>query len=51
MKKIIATTLLSSMTLLAQGPIIHDAEYSIIEAQNGEQWKKDDKKIDQKLEE
>ena len=41
MKKIIATTLLSSMTLLAQGPIIHDAEYSIIEAQNGKQRKED----------
>ena len=51
MKKIIATTLLSSLTLLAQGPIIHDAEYKILEVQNGKQWKADDKKIDQKLEE
>ena len=49
MNKIIATTLLSSMTLLAQGPIIHDAEYSILEAQNGKQWKEDDKKLDAKL--
>jgi len=49
MKKIIAATLLSSMTLLAQGPIIHDAEYSILEAQNGKQWKEDDKKLDKKL--
>jgi len=29
--------------------IIHDAEYYIIEAQNDEQWAKDDKKIDEKL--
>jgi arylsulfatase len=26
--------------------IIHDAEYAIIEAQNGEQWAKDDQAID-----
>ena len=29
--------------------IIHDAEYYIIEAQNREQWAKDDQMIDQKL--
>ncbi|MCD6175042.1 MAG: sulfatase-like hydrolase/transferase [Planctomycetes bacterium] len=29
--------------------IIHDAEYYIIEAQNGEKWAADDKKIDKKL--
>ena len=33
----------------AKGKIIHDAEYAIIEAQNGEQWAKDDKSIDEKL--
>ena len=49
MKTITAITLLSTITLLAQNPIIHDAEYKIIEAQNGEQWKKDDKLIDKKL--
>ena len=29
--------------------IIHDAEYYIIEAQNGERWLSDDKKIDARL--
>jgi arylsulfatase A-like enzyme len=33
----------------ADDPIIHDAEYYILEAQNGEQWAKDDKAVDQKL--
>jgi arylsulfatase len=33
----------------AADKIIHDAEYYIIEAQNGEQWAADDKKIDRKL--
>ena len=30
-------------------PIIHDAEYAIIEAQNGKAWAADDKKLDDKL--
>jgi arylsulfatase len=30
--------------------IIHDAEYYILEAQNGKQWAKDDKAVDKKLE-
>jgi arylsulfatase len=29
--------------------VIHDAEYYILEAQNGEKWSKEDKAIDQKL--
>jgi arylsulfatase len=29
--------------------IIHDAEYAIIEAQNGEAWAADDKALDKKL--
>ncbi|VVS91276.1 sulfatase-like hydrolase/transferase [Desulfoluna spongiiphila] len=29
--------------------IIHDAEYAILEAQNGEQWAEDDKAIEKKL--
>jgi arylsulfatase len=33
----------------AATPIIHDAEYAIIEAQNGEAWASDDKAIDKKL--
>jgi len=38
------------VTAVAQDrKIIHDAEYAILEAQNGEQWIKDDKAIDKKL--
>jgi hypothetical protein len=33
----------------AADKIIHDAEYYIIEAQNGEKWAADDKQIDEKL--
>ena len=33
----------------ADGKIIHDAEYYVLEAQNGEKWAADDKKIDKKL--
>ena len=44
-------SLISNATLKAQDKIIHDAEYYVIEAQNGEKWAADDKKIDQKLEE
>jgi len=33
------------------GEIIHDAEYYIIKAQNGEKWKVEDKDLDKKLEE
>ena len=29
--------------------IVHDTEYYILEAQNGEQWAKDDKAVDEKL--
>ncbi len=32
------------------GKIIHDAEYTILEAQNGKAWAADDKTIDKKLE-
>ena len=35
--------------LASAGEIIHDAEYAIIEAQNGEAWTADDKSIDEKL--
>ena len=33
----------------AAGKIVHDAEYYILEAQNGEKWAKEDKALDQKL--
>jgi len=47
----IATMIFCSSIGLAKegGKIIHDAEYAIIEAQNGEQWAKDDKEIEEKL--
>ena len=43
---------LSATSLYSQdkSKIVHDAEYYIIEAQNGEQWAKDDISIDKKLE-
>jgi arylsulfatase len=36
-------------TALGQQPIVHDAEYYILEAQNGEAWAAEDRIIDQKL--
>ena len=33
----------------AQEPIIHDAEFRILEAQNGERWKAENKVIEAKL--
>lgn len=35
----------ASSTILAKD-IVHDAEYYLIEAQNGKRWKSDDQKID-----
>ena len=53
MKNILFTISLTALLLLAPfvsaGEIIHDAEYAIIEAQNGERWRADDKKIDARL--
>lgn len=49
MKKIILGTMVSTLSLFAQSPIVHDAEYKILEAQNGQQWAKEDKVIDSKL--
>ena len=34
---------------LAAGDIAHDAEYYVLEAQNGERWAADDKTVDEKL--
>ena len=31
------------------GKIVHDAEYYILEAQNGEKWATEDKEIDKRL--
>jgi len=39
----------SSALAKKKGKIVHDTEYYILEAQNGEQWAADDKKVDKKL--
>jgi arylsulfatase A-like enzyme len=46
-----ATCLLTSATALAAkgGKIVHDAEYYILEKQNGEKWSAEDKDIDKRL--
>ena len=53
MKKCLATLMLYFITLpalvYAAQPIQHDAEYAIIEAQNGEAWAADDKAVDKEL--
>ena len=33
----------------AQNKIVQDAEYYVIEAQNGERWKEEDKALDKRL--
>lgn len=52
--KIFIISLGLSMTITAcnakeKSKIVHDAEYYILEAQNGKKWTGDDKKLDQKL--
>lgn len=50
--KLLLIAILCSIFATSQNnPIQHDAEYYVIEAQNGEKWAADDQKIDQKLEE
>jgi arylsulfatase len=39
----------ASHSVAASGEIVHDAEYYILEAQNGQKWAADDKIIDEKL--
>ena len=46
---VLAMLYLATNGALAGSKIVHDAEYYILEAQNGEQWAKDDKAIDKKL--
>lgn len=45
----VASCLMAVMTTANAKDIVHDAEFAILEAQNGERWAKDDKTIDQKL--
>jgi len=42
-------TIMLSMQIIAQEKIIHDAEYYILESQNGERWATEDAEIDKKL--
>jgi len=54
MKKIIVLTAFfcfNTLIINAQKKIVHDAEYYVIEAQNGKKWAADDKTIDAKLKE
>jgi len=47
---VVATLLLLGFaTTVAAKDIVHDAEYYIIEAQNGERWAAEDKKLDARL--
>jgi len=46
---IIAITLFTGLEPALAGDIIHDAEYYILEAQNGERWAAEDKELDKKL--
>ena len=51
LKKLIATMVgisLSSMAIAAK-PIIHDVDYSILEAQHAKAWSEDNKAVDAKL--
>jgi len=41
--------LISGQMLLSQDKIIHDAEYYILESQNGEKWETEDAEIDDRL--
>ena len=41
--------LLLGFQMEAQKKIVQDAEYYIIEAQNGERWQEEDKALDKKL--
>ena len=54
-KSVIAMLVFSAISLITTGAnakdIIHDAEYYVIEAQNGKRWDADDKVIKQKLSE
>jgi len=46
---VLATTLASFGISEAKSPIVHDAEYYVLSAQNGEKWKAEDVALDKKL--
>ena len=41
--------LMPGASVMAAKDIVHDAEYYFLEAQNGEQWAKEDKQVDKML--
>lgn len=43
---VLALPLLGTASFAQENPIIHDAEYYILQAQNGEQWAEDDAAVD-----
>ncbi|MHC4239975.1 MAG: sulfatase-like hydrolase/transferase, partial [Planctomycetota bacterium] len=45
----IGTFLAAGVQVLEGAKIVHDAEYYILEAQNGAQWAAEDKAVDKKL--
>ena len=49
LKLLVVMMLFSTVTLKAQDKIVHDAEYYILKAQHGDEWKKQDKEIQKKL--
>lgn len=49
MIKIIAGIAISTLALMAQDPIIHDAQFNVLERQHGDKWKEQDKVIEAKL--
>jgi arylsulfatase A-like enzyme len=57
MMKILKFLLLTVLTVLtygytiAQDKIVHDAEYYVVEAQNGDRWTSEDKALDKRLKE
>jgi arylsulfatase A-like enzyme len=46
---LLLTSLATANTVMAANKIVHDAEYYVLEAQNGDQWAAEDKSLNQKL--
>jgi len=45
----VALAMLNPMSVFAQADVVHDAEYYILEAQNGKRWAAEDKDLDERL--
>ena len=46
---IFCISVVSATMTLAQGKIVHEAEYYILEVQNGQKWAVEDGELDKKL--